>query len=515
MWTLFDDALSQALQEPHQAAAWRSVFAAAQELILDGHAEQVHGRLMAIEDLDVRSEVLRWTLMRDLFGNTDYAEKAADFALQIQPGGVDRLASLAAYGWGHAVKFGASKHQFVYRLKQGKVPELVAAMTADAKCLLPDGLVPRVPTQVKRVAVILPHAGHAGHTPSAMVISQCEVLVRCGMTVQLFACQELSAAQPDLYSGSPEGVLLGPIDLAYWQTHLPAGVSLDVAADHRISLHNRWRNMLGKLSQFDPDLVWVIGLYSPLASAIYERRPLMVMNVHACPPIGAADVWLTSDLMAAQEGGLWDGAQNWVPHLHPFRMKPPMVTGTLTRESLNIGQDAVVCITVGARLASECPQEWVSGVLEVLRMSKNSVWLLVGGDGSKPPNLPERVDGVSVIVLGHRSDMGDLLRLSDVYLNPPRMGGGFSVAEAMASGCAVVALGDGDGGDKLGPFAMPTQEAYFDFLRKILENPLRRAIQSGSLLERFNSRLNLMYSDESLLCAMDLALKKATPRILK
>lgn len=512
MWLLFDDALSQALQEPHQAAAWRNLFAAAQDLVMAGYAALVHQRLEDIDGLDTPSEVLRWTLMRDLFGN-NYAEKAVDFALQMPAGGVDRLASLAAYGWGHAVKFGASKHQFMQRIKKGKVPELVAAMTGVAKRLLPDGLVPRVPTQVKRVAVILPHAGHAGHTPSAMVISQCEVLVRCGMTVQLFACQELSAAQPDLYSGSPEGVVLAPIDLAYWQTHLPAGISMDVAADCRMSLTVRWHDILEKLSQFDPDLVWGVGLYSPLASAVHERRALMAMNVHACPPMGPSDVWLTSDPIVPHAIGWDDSAQKLVPHLHPFRMKPPVCSGGLTRASLNINEDAVVCITVGARLGSELSQDWVTRVLEVLRTSTNSVWLLVGGDGLKPATMPDAVDGVSVVVLGHRTDMGDLLKLSDIYLNPPRMGGGFSVAEAMASGCAVVSLADGDGGDKLGPFAMSTHDSYFEFLKKLLTNPLRRKIQSDSLRERFDSRLNLMYSDKSLLCAMGLALENARARI--
>ena len=59
-----------------------------------------------------------------------------------------------------------------------------------------------------------------------------------------------------------------------------------------------------------------------------------------------------------------------------------------------------------------------------------------------------------------QSDISGIPCLSDIYVNPPRLSGGFSVAEATALSLPVLSFACSDGGDKLGAMAAPTTATY-------------------------------------------------------
>jgi len=514
LWNLFEDLLAQVLDEPQQSEAWMSIH----RLCTMPHAQSeraaVITRLQALQGkLDVRADVLRLTLLRDLSGGeAAYAAAAAQCALSLDSN-ADRMGALAAYAWGFAVKHASSASAFAEQLRAYRVPELVAGMTLQAAKELPSYFVPRVPQRVARVAVVLPYASNAGHTPSAMVAAQCAVLARCGMTIGVFGCQEQVPAQAHLYQGSSERVVLSPFDVVFWQNNLPNGVELHLMADSQISLRRRWRVILEELVKFDPDLVFEVGLYSPLAGALYGRRAVLALNVHGCEPMVPSDVWLSSSVEPVGRGSIWgEGLPTSIAHPHPYRLDRPKSTNALSRKELGIADDALVWITVGHRLGSEIGGEWAAQVLSLLQRSPNVVWLLVGSEAV----IPAALDGVAedrVRVLGFRSDVADLLNLSDICLNPPRMGGGFSVAEAMAAGRSVVSFRDGDGGDKLGPFAALSLDAYLNQLQELTVSSGSRQELGLALLARFKARLDLISSDASLCQAMALSIQHAAVRL--
>lgn len=91
------------------------------------------------------------------------------------------------------------------------------------------------------------------------------------------------------------------------------------------------------------------------------------------------------------------------------------------------------------------PEKGVQHAIEVLDGSPPDWRLRVVGDGWYEPNLRDlarsRGVGDRVEFLGLRSDLPDLFRSADIYLHPAKWqeAFGLTVAEAMASGCAVVA----------------------------------------------------------------------------
>jgi glycosyltransferase involved in cell wall biosynthesis len=111
--------------------------------------------------------------------------------------------------------------------------------------------------------------------------------------------------------------------------------------------------------------------------------------------------------------------------------------------------------------------------------------------------------------------MAAVLSVCDIYVNPPRMGGGFSVAEAMAAKLPVLAFGGSDGGDKVGALALADSGAYMERLAALTENSALRSEMGHALHARFVERFDLEASGPSLIGACELAATHAAGRLAR
>lgn len=132
---------------------------------------------------------------------------------------------------------------------------------------------------------------------------------------------------------------------------------------------------------------------------------------------------------------------------------PPPATATRDRYAVrtDLGIDArtMLLVTV-ARLA---PQKdlalLVDAVAEMLGRHEIDVVAVVAGDGPDRERLQQRIDaaGVPVRLLGHRSDVADLIAAADAVVSTARWEGQpVGLQEALHSGAAIVATDAGGTG---------------------------------------------------------------------
>ena len=115
---------------------------------------------------------------------------------------------------------------------------------------------------------------------------------RARRQVQIFSAQELVPPDASLFRGDGLELVLPPLDARAWAIILPPGVNMTIS-DGRFSLPGRWRNLMPVLAAFNPDVVLVVGLYSPFAAALHAVRPVVGISVNTVAPIAPLDVWLT------------------------------------------------------------------------------------------------------------------------------------------------------------------------------------------------------------------------------
>jgi glycosyltransferase involved in cell wall biosynthesis len=96
---------------------------------------------------------------------------------------------------------------------------------------------------------------------------------------------------------------------------------------------------------------------------------------------------------------------------------------------------------------------------------------------------------------------------SDIYINPPRIGGGATVAMAMEQGLPVLTLTGSDGADKVGPWAVASLNAYFAQLANWVGDAAARQRAGAALKARFFERLDVSSAaaQDKLLQACDSA----------
>lgn len=342
-----------------------------------------------------------------------------------------------------------------------------------------------------------------------MAVEQCRVLAETGHELAVFSAQELLPPDPAQFRGDGHEPKLPALEVKDWAGLLPPGVTMTIA-DPRYGMPGRWRNLLQKIARFDPDAVLLVGLYSPLAAALFPLRPSLGLSVNTVAPLAPVDVWLAGDGQATV-GSPWGDAFAAPEAVeYPFRLRRRALPAA-SRAALGVPGEAVLWITAGFRLEHEIRGDWARRVGEVLARRPEIVWLLVGGEG----RLPSALQGVApgrVRPLRTRDDVPALLRCADVYVNPPRMGGGFSVAEAMAEGLAVVSLAGSDGGDKLGELALPGLDAYLARLDELSGDRVQRIVLGESLRRRFAERYDLAASGPALTAALRRAAELAAKR---
>lgn len=506
---LLEDAVDRIAQAPYASFRWHMLG----KLLGANPDAAVRAWLQALVlarlPADGEAGFLRATFLADLNGDPACTAQAAQQLLLLAPFDAERVMAFASYQWGRAVADLADHQHFIDALRNARLPDLMhlAGQRLSALASLPR----RPVTSVRKVALLVPMLGNAIHPPTDMALQQAALLTALGCAVTLYACQELVQPMMEHHLGFPGHVVAPLPDLAALPARLPPGVQVTLA-DSRLSMMRRWREVLAVIARDDPDLVMFVGLNSPLLQPLYEARPVLGLGVHALAPMAPVDVWLAADPeKAACASSTWGNAMPPAfGHHHPYRVlrkaAPP-----LQRKDLDLPADALVLLTVGARLASEINGPWAQRMLAVLERHPRTVWLLAGGIGEVPAALQGARPG-QVRTSPHRADLGGVYRLSDVVINPPRVGGGLSTAEAMAEGVPVLALAGGDSGHKMGNLAMADDTRYFAVLDELLTTPTLRASMGQAMRQRFDDTLDLSRSGPSLRAACELAVARFAMR---
>ena len=509
--TLLFDALDRTLLEPYSAPRWHALIAIWVDTRDENARASVLSVLKTLPDGDARADILRLTFLAKATGESRFEDAAAAQVLAAEPSDPDRVAAFMAHRWLSALQRLETRADFIASMSAGRMPEMAARLMQNAARLLPSDFLPRAPKMIKRVAIVIPYVGNQLHTPSVMAVEQGALLAREGREVHIFSAQELAPLDASLFRGDGSKLVLPPLNTSAIANILPAGVHMTVS-DSRFSLPGRWRNLMPDLARFDPDVVLLVGLYSPLAAALYAVRPVAGISANTVAPLAPLDVWLTAG-PETERRETWGGSfAQPQPVYHPYRVKRSNTQWRVTRAELGLSETALVWVTAGFRLEHEIKGEWARQMLQLLSRYPQVVWILAGGDGNVPQALL-RAPPRQVMALATRNDLPGVFRNCDIYVNPPRMGGGFSVAEAMAEGLPVTTFSDSDGGDKVGALALPDTRTYMERLAALTENAGLRAQMGAALRQCFAERIDLEASGPSLLAACRQAAALAGKRL--
>jgi len=180
-----------------------------------------------------------------------------------------------------------------------------------------------------------------------------------------------------------------------------------------------------------------------------------------------------------------------------FELKPQK--GIFSRESKELPEDRFILVVIGIRLEFEVTDAFMDMLEEVC---SQGCYVVFAGIMDNYNKLMESYPVVSAnsSFIGYCNDMLALMDICDLYVNPERLGGGFSIIEAFVKGKPGVYLKSGDvytaGGES---FAVDSFKEMAEQILKYKEDKDYYNSMSGLARER----AKLMTSSEEAIADID------------
>lgn len=226
--------------------------------------------------------------------------------------------------------------------------------------------------------------------------------------------------------------------------HLPAGFTDPATAAATID----------HLLELRPDLVLSFGTLSPVADLCRGLLEVVAIPFGSYLPFTQATyLALPRPLRPGDAAGLA------ISGLTPekvigidYTYALPASGAARDRAELGVPGDAILVAVVGLRLTQEVTSDFAAALADALTREPRLFFLFIG-----PMENFDAVIGSRPVLAarsrahGYETDVLAVLKAADLYLNPPRGGGGTSAAYALACGVPAYGLGWGDVATVIGP----------------------------------------------------------------
>ncbi len=207
--------------------------------------------------------------------------------------------------------------------------------------------------------------------------------------------------------------------------------------------------LLQTIISLKPGMVFYIGTGSLFAGLVDMMVPVVTIGLTSSGMVTTLTKYQVVEEMHLKisyenVAAMGIPKEHIIPGVFTFTLKDK--EQTITRKEVNIPEDVFVIAIIGARLDYEITNEFVE-LLE--RIAIYNIKIVFIGSYLKYNDLIKEYPLLreKSVYWGFVKDMLSRIEICDIYLNPPRTGGGTSAVEAMYMGKPVVTL---DGGDVAG-----------------------------------------------------------------
>jgi hypothetical protein len=172
------------------------------------------------------------------------------------------------------------------------------------------------------------------------------------------------------------------------------------------------------------------------------------------------------------------------------------------RAAFGLRPEQTVYLAIGWRLAGEIDAGFARACVRILDARPNAVLLTAGPDALDVGALfgPDEAAKGRIVNLGPRSDLAAVVRMSDVYLNPRREGGGTSSQTALFCGLPVVTLKHGHVSDVVDEASRRADwDDYVDYAVRLSTDAAFRDREAARQLESLRRRSDSAGQVERLL----------------
>ena len=264
---------------------------------------------------------------------------------------------------------------------------------------------------------------------------------------------------------------------------------------------NEMRELMRAVYRMKPQLVWnfagntyYTGLMKNFTTYIYTKCSSGYPAVKADAVVNYIPVTSPEDLSDKRYLEAGGTRVKEIEFLFPYE-KPWQPA---KRNVYGIAEHAFCLGIVGNRLEFDCKPEFLAILGEILNDMKEVCLIFYGELADESRKKIEENIGhrTRIIYLGARRDLINWLGMMDLFINPPRLGGGNGAAMSMSLGIPVLTVDEGDVASVAGPdFIVRRLEEFPALVKRYRDDSAFRERQSRKALQRIEQ---MTTSDEEL-----------------
>ena len=294
------------------------------------------------------------------------------------------------------------------------------------------------------------------HAPTKTTLERCKTLLSMGKKVVLVNTTEQYNNIGEIidYNTATGSVLTEYYAYNHWTIN---DIQIPFFQLHEdCTIEDRIDNVLSILHEYKPYYILAIGTGSMLADLMSNVIPCFSMSlVFSTLPHSVNTYKILGRNMTADEKQAYS-SNNIIESRFTFELTPQKTH--FTRTQFNLPEDAFLITIIGIRLDFEIDEDLLCILNNVCQKGCHIVFAgIFNTYTSKTEDYPDLKKHSTFI--GYCEDILALMEICDLYVNPKRLGGGFSVIEAFEKGRPGVYLKTGDVYTSGGPaFSVDTYE---------------------------------------------------------
>lgn len=208
-----------------------------------------------------------------------------------------------------------------------------------------------------------------------------------------------------------------------------------------IGLNNKIKNIINGINDFNPEIILSTSLISFVINQLNKNYPTFYISLGKINTRNKFDAYISralrNEIEILQKKNI--SSENIFNLKMVFEFEESKEN--YERKEFGIEKNDIVFVTVGIRLQNEMKQEFIDKIANVLLNNKNIKWYIIGIEKmeyiqKKYFKLIEK----QIFFKKIETKLGSFYKLCDVYLNPDREGGGYSIAEAIVNKVPVLSL---------------------------------------------------------------------------
>ncbi len=221
---------------------------------------------------------------------------------------------------------------------------------------------------------------------------------------------------------------------------------------------------------YKPLFVYNMSCINPLADMCMDFTTVVATSMTSEYPISEASIFLHAEKKVLSR--YIDGDMFCPKHVVMWGKKVSIdKPKKIARKKYNIPEDKFVIAIVGNRLEHEINGTFSDALEMIIKIDPSIILLIIGEYNCNNKYFDKTIFKNKIFSIGYQQDLVSIIKLANIYLNPPRQGGGISSLMSLSVGVPVITLPNCDVASNVGDrFICKDMEGIYCIIGKYIND---------------------------------------------